>query len=112
MSRKRAMFRTHRLVTFLTLIVGWTPACGGTGAPLEPPAETGYSPGELIVELAPGVTEPVAAQRLTEQGLTLVRKVADEPPLHLVRVPVGDESHWARELVRQGLIVWAERVKQ
>jgi hypothetical protein len=91
------------------VLVGLGIACGESAAPVEPPAEANYVPGELVVELGPTLTEPLAARRLSDLGLVLVRKLADEPPLHLVRVPEGGEVYWAQELVRQGIVVSAER---
>ena len=100
-----------RFTCFAFLIVSVLLAatgCRQTPAPSAPVAEPAYVPGTLIVELSPDMADVVLARRLAEQGLRLVRAIADEPRLRLVQVPEGDEVFWAGELVRQGLVVSAE----
>jgi hypothetical protein len=107
-SMQRRIFRGWFCSTATALLVGWGSACAGSAAPVEPPGEADYVPGELVVELVPTLTESAAARRLADLGLVLLGKLADEPPLHLVGVPEGDEAFWAQELVRQGIVVSAE----
>jgi hypothetical protein len=99
--------RPLRLLRSLILTVALA-ACGSDDhAPTSPPPA--YVPGELLVELPPGVADSTVARRVAEQALVLVRVTGTDPRHGLVRVPVGGEEFWATELVRQGLAVTAER---
>jgi hypothetical protein len=110
MSPARNVARQARsLVWLMSLILTIAlVACGSDDhAPTAPPLA--YVPGELLVELPPGVADSTIARRVAEQALVLVRVTGTDPRHGLVRVPVGGEDFWAAELVRQGLAVTAER---
>jgi hypothetical protein len=110
MAPARNMTRHARsLVLLMSLVVTLAlVACGRDDrAPTALPLE--YVPGELLVELPPGVADSIVERRLAEQGLVLVRVTGTDSRHGLVRVPVDGEDYWVAELIRQGLAVTAER---